>query len=665
MSKPYTAAVFSRIVLFGIIFGLVSFIGSPLSGQNDSTAEPIRKLKQMIRQADPPDGQIQSRIRQANSLERRGRYEEASKILRDLYEDHPNHGSVYRNYRDVLIKMNDFVTAEAVISRFLKNHPNDMNSLIVLGTVYYNREGKSKALRQWRSVLESLGKTPRNYQAVLNEMVQNGMYNEASDLASQAREEMNDPAFYAIQLASLFTSRMNYDRATEEYLHYYRHQGMNANFLVSRITRFPDESDVHEQVIPVLDSALETYPRDTSLVKVVADYHYRIRRFDRALKYYTTLEAMKDEPGKYRRSVARDFLNDEEYRRAINLYDQLLHTEAIDSNRAGLRFGYAEASYQHLLNTYRDSSTVPLFHQNAFWELPFIIIPENEQDRLGDIVEQYQALVREDSSRRIAQVAMYRLGEIYLHLGNDFDQALRYFRQCTAARNHPRFSSALIKTGYCHLARADVDAAREQWNRAVRKLPPNKSSIITRTEMLIAGTYFYSGDIPGGFNRIDSLVTSTEVKSELYNDVMDLRTFVRAGLESGNRSDSLSLREFFRGEFYLQQHKISQARKTLLRIPEKHPESSLAPYALARAAQLAGIRGLQQEAITQLTRITSDYPEVDIIDQVYYMLGDIHYSRDKYTKAMNWYEKILVDHPGSILNERARQTIRKLQQKTS
>lgn len=654
--------IVKTIIVFLIFSAAPAFFSTPVQAQSE---EQIQQLRQLVRQADKQQGQIQNQIRHANSLERQGRYEEASKILRNLYENHPNHGTVYRNYRDVLISMGDYVTAEAVVTQYLKKHPEDVNSLVSLGTIYYNRNDKAKALKQWHSVLESMGKQPHIYQTILNAMIQSGLYSEASDLTKKARKELNQPAFYAMQLASVFSSRMNYDRATEEYLRYYQTRSKNTGFLVSQISRFPNEPDVHQQVIPVLESAVDSNPNDAGLIKVLADYQYRIRDYDGALTHYSRLERMKGQPGKYRRNVAMDFLNDEEYQRAIDLYMKLLDSPEIDSQRVSMKFGYAEALYQQLLQQYQTDSKAPLFQENSFWDIPFIVIPEEAGPQLSDIVEEYTAITGDHPETTEAQFARYRLGEIYLRLGSDIDRAMRYYRKCIESREHPRYARAMLALGTCHLARGDLKSARNHWRSAVDTLSGQYPHLATRARFQLAGVDLYNGEITRAMNRLDTLAQSTDVASRLYNDILELQTLLETGLEDTVRSDSSSLRTFFRGEFYLQQHEISQAQNLYTQIPEKSRGSSMAPYALMRASQLARLLNQDEKAINWLASVTDDYADSDVVDQAYFMLGEIYEKRQEYSTAIQWYEKILINHPGSIMNQNARKSIRSLQQKTS
>lgn len=648
-----------RISILLIMFCVTAgFLYSPIDAQ-------VRVLRAPSAQQQSNNPDVQNKLRQASVLERQGLLEEASKIYRQLYSDFPNNQNVYRNYLDVLIKMSDYATAEGIISTYLKNNPRDIESLVTLGTIYYNQNDKPKAMRQWDSILMSLGKNTRNYMVILNEMVRNGLFNEAQHLASEARSVLKQPAFYALQLGSLFSSRLNYGKAAQEYLLYYRHRNQNVSFLVSQVSRFPDEPDVHEQVIPVLQEAVSEYPTDNNLYKVLADYQYRIREYDDALKYYTQLETIENTPGKYRRQVADDFLHDGEYQRARNLYQELLHTSEVSKYKRSLYYGYAESGYQQLVHAYTPETGVTLFHQNVFWDLDFVIIPEEAGPNLSEIVSDFDTVVSEFPQSKQAHLAEYRLGEIYFTFGNDFDRARQYFQTCANTSNHPRYAEAQFQIGLSHLAKGDIKAARNHWQNILPAIRTNNTEIAQKTELYLAGTQFYTGNIDSGLSALYDLHEVVPFQSDLFNDILEIRTLLESGLKNKSASDTSTTRQFFRGEFFLKQHKITEAQKAFLRVLDLQQNAPIAPYALVRTAQLGRLLDQQEQVHNWLSSVIENYPKTPIGDQARFLLGEVYQKEGNFADAIHWYEQVLMQYPGSILEQRARQRIRQLQQQTS
>ncbi len=420
---------------------------------------------------------------------------------------------------------------------------------------------------------------------------------------------------------------------------------------------------MHTQVREVLQHAIEEHADDNKLRKVLADYLYRIREYDAALAQYQKLETRENTPGKHRLAVAHHLLNDGEYEYALQLYKSLRNTSNLPKYE--LLLGYAEAGYRQMLDRYSESRPEMTFSQNTLWAIDFVIIPEEAGSQLSQIVSDYQEVSAMESPSQAGMIADYRLGELYLKLGNDFDRAIDYFSSCAADSGHPRKAEALMNIGYCYLAKGDLAAARDHWETTVGSLPNQKTSLRNHMLLQIAGTYLYEGDLSQGIAQLRQVQDSTRISSELYNDILEVQTLIAEALKNKSASDSTTLRQFFQAEFYVKQHKITEAQKAHLRVLDLAPDAPIAPYSLLRTAQLGRLLNQTPQVIDWLTRIITNYGNSKLGDQATFMLAELYREQGNYDNAIRWYEKILVDYPSSILEQKARKTIRELQAQTS
>ncbi len=639
---------------------VILFLISGIVGTSEAQSSLLR------RQQQPQLNKEQLQVQKASFLEREGKLEDAAAIYQRLLSQNPDNNLIYSRYRDVLIQMSEFEIADSLIQTHLKKHPRDIESLVTLGTVYYNQNQKDKALRQWKSVIDVFGNNMRSYQSVLTAMLQNGLLNEADKLVQQARKALGQPDFYALQLGAFYAARMDYTKATQEYLLYYESNHANVSFFVAQISRFPDEPDVQKQVVPVLKKAIDENPHDNQMVHVLADYEYRIQNYNDALKYYSRLESLEKQPGKYRRQVAQDFMDDGEYQRSKNLYQELLTDSEIKSDRKSLQYGYAEASYKLLVSQNRTPSEVDVFHHNLLWDFQFVVLPESAGPALDSIVTSYNTILKQYPNSREAQMAEYRLGEIYFRLGNDFDRALKYFKACADNRRHPMQIQAKLNMGFCYLAKADTAAARNQWVQLRTELQNSPPEIQARARFFLASTYLYSGDLKTATKQFANIQKELPVKSDMFNDILEVQTLIDDGLADQNKTDTTTVRQFFKAEFYIKQHNITEAQRELLGISDKFPHAPITPYALMRAAQLARVLGQSANVTDWLGKIVNNYKDSPVADQATFLLAEFYqYDQQNRDQAMHWYEQVLVNYPGSLLEQRARTVLRQLQQETS
>jgi len=261
--------------------------------------------------------------------------------------------------------------------------------------------------------------------------------------------------------------------------------------------------------------------------------------------------------------------------------------------------------------------------------------------------------------------ARYRLGDLYLRVGNDFDRALEYFSQATTNMDHPRRTEALVYTGFCFLAKGDLESARQHWEQSLKEIGPNAVSLRNELLLYIASTYFYEGSLETGIQHLQAVRDSTAISSALYNDILEVENFVATALQNQSPSDSTALRQFFRAEFYLQQHKITEAQNAHLEILNIDASSPVAPYMLLRVSQLGLLLQQNTQAMNWLTQVTQEYQESKLRVQAMYLLGTLYEEQGNPEAAIQWYEQILIDYPASLLEQKARQSIRKLQTQMS
>jgi TolA-binding protein len=99
------------------------------------------------------------------------------------------------------------------------------------------------------------------------------------------------------------------------------------------------------------------------------------------------------------------------------------------------------------------------------------------------------------------------------------------------------------------------------------------------------------------------------------------------------------------------------AKKYSLRFVDKSPSSFFAPLALQQAARSSEMLGDLDEAFNLYKRLESEYGDSEIADHIYYDLGRIYGKRGDKFKAREYYNKLIITYPKSVLAERARKNL--------
>ncbi len=100
-----------------------------------------------------------------------------------------------------------------------------------------------------------------------------------------------------------------------------------------------------------------------------------------------------------------------------------------------------------------------------------------------------------------------------------------------------------------------------------------------------------------------------------------------------------------------------EAKEYSLRFVDKSPSSFFAPLALQQAARSAEMLGNFDEAFKLYKKLESDYRDSEIADHIYYDLGRVYGKKGDKFKAREYYNKLIISYPKSMLSIKARKNL--------
>ncbi|RZK33666.1 MAG: tetratricopeptide repeat protein, partial [Hymenobacter sp.] len=172
-----------------------------------------------------------------------------------------------------------------------------------------------------------------------------------------------------------------------------------------------------------------------------------------------------------------------------------------------------------------------------------------------------------------------------------------------------------------------------------------------------AKLHYYKGDFTVSKDILDVLKLATS--REIANDAEQLSLLIVDN--TGMDSTEAAMREYAAVDLLLFQNKTDAAVDNLNRMWKKYGEHSLADEILWLRANTYLKQGKTTEALDDLKLITSKYSTDILGDDALYMTGKIYEEqiKDK-SAAMDAYQKVLAQYPGSIYGADARKRFRAL-----
>ena len=224
-------------------------------------------------------------------------------------------------------------------------------------------------------------------------------------------------------------------------------------------------------------------------------------------------------------------------------------------------------------------------------------------------------------------------------------------------KNLYRFSEGSAK-----ILLADILVLEESFNQALiyysqveKKLPNNKLG--QKAKFKVAKTSYYKGDFKWAVTQLDVLKKATS--QLIANDALELALHIK---DNGLRdSTQTALQQVAQADLRLFQNKKVSAEKQLAKTVKEFPDHDIVDEVYFRLAEIYQQQGKYQQAVDALKKIINNYPDSILIDNAFFNLAEIlQYQLDKQKEAQDYYGKILFDHQDSIFYVEAQKQFRKL-----
>jgi len=290
-----------------------------------------------------------NRIRIAQDYERRGHYDAALRIYKELYDAVPKNQVYYEGVKRNMLRLKRFDELERVVQRQIsltggvKYHAD-------LGQVLYQKDDREGAMRLWHDLLSRFADQQAAYTYVANAMIANRLYDEAIDVYLDGRRHFGSDEVFVFELANLYVIRLKLKEATQEYLKQLTKSPNQFSYVESRLVNYTKDSDQAQQVVDVLQEYLSNHKESVLGRKLLANLYLRMQDFDNALRQFKLLEGQKsragnpkDVSGKHLYFFAEKALNAKKFAYAEDAYELILENYPKSPYRPRALFGLALA----------------------------------------------------------------------------------------------------------------------------------------------------------------------------------------------------------------------------------------------------------------------------------------------------------------------------------
>ena len=561
-----------------------------------------------------------------------GEFEKAAILYEKLFNRTKNI-SFYDPYFNSLLKLKQFNEAEKLSRNLLKNNPGNFTYSVDIGRIYQEKGDQEKATEWFNSLIRAM---PANEFAI-KDLAITFYRAEAYDFSIRTfitgRKLLNNENAFNYDLLSLYRFRKDKPNLIQEYINLLSTNPEALPQAQSVLGNILEGSEDFNHLRTSILRRLQKEPQSIVMTEFLTWQYIQQKDFDMALRQIFALDRRLKEDGNRVFDLSRLLISNQAFDQAIESLNYLI-SKGVENNYyipakiellnvktrqlTSIKFSkenliHLENDFNSLLNEFgRSSGTVFAIRQLANLQAYYLGKPVAAVQQLEKLLE-----LNGLPSQIIGQIKS-DLGDIYILTGEVWEAALLYGQLEKAYPNEPLGQEARYKNARLAYYQADFIWAKAQLNVL-------KSS----TSQLIA------------------------------NDALNLNLLISDNLQ--NETDTAALKKYANADLMIFKNQSDQALTILDSISVLFPGNTLADDIFMAKSKIFIKNNEFNQAIGQLMGIIENYPTELWGDDAVFILADIYETQlNQPAKALELFQKIITDFPGSLYVIEARKRFRKL-----
>lgn len=562
-------------------------------------------------------------------------YEKAAPIFKELHKEKPNY-STYNYYMNCLLRLGEYEEAESFVRDQIKSRNNERYQ-VDLGYIYLMTNRSSKAQKHFETLISSLKPDKTSIINLASAFINRQQFDYTAKTYIRGRTLLNGTYNFHSELANIYEITGDYDLMIDEYLGLIDDDPSSMARVQGRLQNVLNK-DEDNQISDALRTALLKKNQDDPDNILFAEmlYWHSIQKedFAFALIQAKSFDRRFNEDGKRVFDLAQLSIANEDYKVAIEAFNYLIGKGEFNPFYHLARIGSLNARFLQITYSLNYS-----------------------EDDLLDLEYDYLELIGEMGNSPSSLPLRRDYAKLRAYYFHDMPEAVRILEEAIHINGASPKERAL-----CKIALADIYLVTgEVWESTLLYSQVDKDfqndPIGHEATLRNARLSFYIGEFDWAKAQLDVLKAATT--KLIANDAMELSLLISDNMDPD--SGYAGLKYFSRAELYRVQNQDSLCLVTLDSIHTLGLWHPLFDEVLFAKAKIYLKNRDYNMADSLFSMVYTMYPEDILADNALLERGKINEEifRDK-IKAMEIYEKLLLDYPGSILTTEARRRFRAL-----
>lgn len=564
-----------------------------------------------------------------------GEFEKAAALYQELHEKNRQNDYFFERYFLTLLELEAYKDAEKMMKKAIKAAPEKVNRYVNFGILYERQSKRDKAAEQFEKAIKLLSSSQTQIVKLANAFVKNKNYDYAISTYEKGAKLMKIDNIFSYEMGSVYRMKGDVPKMIEAFLdclEYLPNRMTNIQaFFQRELSQTDGFAELKKQLYQRINKQadLSIYPEMLIWVFI------QNKEFDNALRQAKALDKRQRENGGRIYKLAQTAIREKNYPSGIAAYEYIIQEKGKDCPY------YIDAK-RFILAAKRDQ----LIEGYAYTE-----------DDLRSLEKEYESFLDEFGKSYNTAIIMREMAELEAFYLNDLDKAIAILKEVVSMNRLSRISiaEAKIDLGDYYLMLGEVWESSLLYSQVDKEMKDAPLGEMARYKN--AKLSYYKGDFEWAQDQLDILKGST---SELIsNDAIGLSVFILEHYALDTSATPMML--FANADLLTFQNKFEEAitlMDSVLALDNKH---GLGDDILLAKSNIAYKKRDFEKAISLLERIPKEYKEGILVDNAIFKMAQIYEKRlSNPEKAMELYEKILFDFPGSLYTVEARKRFRKL-----
>ena len=563
-------------------------------------------------------------------------YDKAVDLYGNLFDKQQEY-IYYIPYLQCLTELKNYKVAEKLIKKQIKQNSLVPQYGVDLGYLYLEQDNANKAKAQFESLIKNMQQSKQYVIDLANAFIYRNQTEYAIQLYLKARKSMKEYYPFCFELAEIYETQKEYEKMMEEYVLMIEFNPLKLEEVQNALqTILSEDIDLKKSAALkiILLKKIQKNPDEIFYSEMLLWYSTQLKDFETALVQAKSLDKRLGESGKRVFSIARLASSNEYYDVAINAYNFIIKKGADNYYYINSKIEILDVKYLKVTNS----------------------ITSSKQD-IVNLEADYKSVLVELGKSSSSISIMKNLAHIEAFYLDKSDDAIKLLNEALEIK-----SAQAISLAECKIELADILLMTgEVWDATLLYSQVDKAfknePIGSLAKYKNAKLSYYIGEFEWAKAQLDVLKAATS--KLIANDAMALSLLLNDNIDTDSTYEGLIM--YSAADLYLFRNKTDSALLKLDSLLKKFNYHTLFDEVYFKKAEIYIKKGLNDSAVVYYDKIINEYSYDILGDDATYKLAVMYedvYKDSK--KAMDLYDKLMTNYPGSTYVVDARKRYRVL-----